>query len=505
MIEGGAAPGTAKPSELHVPRTGLRPWWPALLAAVVAIAVQAPRLSRPLDGSLASAAATYHVLFFRNWDDAGFAKLRGIPCVGIGGETIAERDPYLHHPVLTYWIGYSFRRLFGWNEAAFRLLPFLAHVLSALLLVRLAERFLAARTAALAGVLFAIWPLSLLYGAMPNPESTVLLFLLLGFLNHVRVLETGSTRGRWFRLLSFAIGCQIDWQVSFLAPALLVFELLLPKPRRLGEVFWLFVAGGLSLLLLLLYFLWAMESVGALGEHVLRTAAVTLTGQKGNRSFEGFLEIQRGIVSSMVGLPAVLILLLLFVAGVLRPARLRSLKGALVVASFVPFLLNFALFRVPAYDHEFYWMPGMIGLCLGSATALEGLHARSLVLGAGAELLLAGSLVWLSLAAEHKAASLPLPYREVAALLDRFAVPEDLVLTPERVGPAMFYAKVRLYEGVTSVAMIEDALKRRRHYRKLHVFLNIEKSAQYQDMVWWLDKAGAPNDHPGIRGWILRE
>lgn len=496
MSEGAATPPAAPPSRQLLAG--------ALTAGLLAALVVVPRLDQPLDGSLASAAANYHVLFFRNWDEAGFAALSGIPCVGIGGATVAERDPYLHHPVLTYWIGYAARRALGWREGAFRLLPGIATILSAVLTVLLAGRLVGPFHAFLAGIIFLSMPLVVAFGTMPNPEASVVLALLTGFLLHARLRERPG-KGRSFALYAaFFVGCQLDWQVYFLAPALVVREWCRPREeRRLRAPLVLFPLGVAAFTLTCAHFAFGFGDAAALQEHVAKTLGATVGGAAGH-TLEAFLANQAKTWLQYLGWPVLLAVASLIGAGILsRRARAAHAAGPLLALS-VPVVLNLGLFRTPSFDHDFYWMPAMVVLPAAIAVALGRLSARWPLAWLAAALLVVGGNVFLALKNEVAARAIT-PWSELAVMVDRLAEPEDLVLTPEPWGPTMFYAKARFYERVQDLQTIQQALERRRYFKKLHVFMWAAHRDRYAGMSGWLDQNARANDHPlaGIRGWTL--
>jgi hypothetical protein len=474
-------------------------------AALLVLLVLGPRSDRPVDRGIAGSLFSYQTLFARNWDEAGFRALLGIPCVGAGGSTVAERWPYLHHPVLSYWAIYASRQALGWTERAFRIPSMLAMALAAGALVALAARRIGFSAALVTTAFIATSPLTLLYGDLPNPEPFVLAALAGGFLLRERTRETA---GRGLLLaIAFAVGCQFDWQVYFLVPALFVQELLRPRgTRRFRDLFPMLGAVLPALLLTLGHFAVAMGGVDALRDHVLRTALVTLRGGT-DRSFGGWLEHQRVVLDVDLGWTAAALLAAGLLIGLARPRMLQTEAGALVVASFVPLVLNHALFRVPAYDHRFYWMPALVGLPLLAGVLFQGLSLHRPVLAASAlVLLLAGNLVtgYRGEALRDAARDPMHDHRVVAALVDRFADSSDLVLTPEALGPAMFYARARFYDTIDTAAKVQAILERPRAGRVVWVFFKEENLARHAELAAWLGEHGHEVWHPGIKAWRLR-
>ncbi len=464
-----------------------------------ALLLHAPRLNRPFAPDIASAAATYQILFARNWDEAGFAELRGVPCVGQPSGGVAERAPYLHHPVLSYWIAYALRCTFGWHEWVFRLLPFVGLVIAALLVTAVGLRVLGAIGAFLAGCCFLLSPGVFRYGDMPNPESLVLCFLLAGWLLHERIREN-PTRAR--KLVFFAVafcGMLVDWQVFFLAPTLLLGEALRPAAQRRWReallALWCCLA---ALLLTLAHFTWGTGSIEFLGTELASTMQRTLGGR--GTGFLAFITAQgRSLVHCMgVGLLLAGALLL----GLVLTGRASGERSRAAVALALPALLSVLCFRGPALDHAFWWMPASAFFALaGGWLLVKLLHVRAL-LGALACALLLGSLALDSRAGERHLGMPKGWYQDVAALVDRFAQPGDVVLTPDPFGPALFYTRTRVYENINTPQQLLLVQQRVRSGR-VHMFMLLTTAPAHRELCAWLDAHAHRTPHPGVLHWTL--
>lgn len=472
-----------------------------MLVAVFAAALllHAPRIDRPFAPDIASAAATYQVLFARNWDEAGFAALRGVPCVGAAEGGVAEREPYLHHPVLSYWMAYGLRCAFGWNEWVFRLLPFAALITAALLTTAVGLRVLGSVGAFLAGCAFVLSPGVFRYGDMPNPESLVLCFLLGGWLLHERIRENPTRRRKAaFFVLAFC-GMLVDWQVFFLVPTLLLGEALRPAiERRWREALLLSLCCALALLVTLVHFAWGVGSLEFLGAELVKTVQHTLGGR--SASLTQFAAAQGKALLTTMG-AGLLAAGALFLLAVLT-GRARAERSRAAVALLLPALLSVLCFRGPALDHPFWWMPaaGFFALA-GGWLLLKILHLRALP-GVLACVFLLGSLA-LASRADERHLELPVAwYEDVGALVDRFAQPGDVALTPEPFGPALFYARTRIYENIDSVAKLEDVRQRVRH-GQVHVFMLKKSARTHAALVAWLDAHAHKTPHPGVLHWTL--
>ncbi len=471
-----------------------------LLILVAALAIHAPRLDRPFGPGLASAAASYQILFARHWDEAGFLALNGVPCVGPSGGTLSERHPYLHHPVLSYWMAYGVRLLAGWDEWVFRLLPFLGTVTSALLLGAITRRLLGSLAALLAGWIFLLTPMVFVFGDMPNPETLVLASLLGGWLLHERVRER-PTRGR--KLLFFAvagIGMLIDWQAHFLVLALLAGEWLRPQhERRWREAVLLLPLSALAVLLLGAWGAAALGSVEALMEHVGAAARTPLVD--GAASIGTFLFAQGRALLATMGWPLVLAGVVVLAAALTGRAGAPRLRAAALLL--VPALVSVLLFRGPAFDHPFWWMPATGFFAFSGAWLLGRLLDARPFAGVLVTAALCGSLALISFAQQRVVDPPGEHFRNIGLLVNRFSAPGDIIITPESFGPALFYTERRIYENLSTVPAIES-INAEATPRPVHVAMLLASAPAHRALIAWLDAHGARTPHPGVLHWTLR-
>lgn len=480
----------------------------ALAAAALTAVLHGPRLSRPLERSVASANTTYMVMFARNWDRVGFGALRGVPTVGTAGDTAAQRGPYLHHPPLSYWLMYAARRLLGWNEAAFRLVPFLALVAAAGLTVLLAGRLAAPWPAVAAGALLPATGMAFGFGLMPGTESLVLLVLVGGSLCWLRQLEAPRRRRRLLLWGILVAGCLVDWQAAFLVPALLVAALLMrDRGAGLREAALLVPVAAGAYVVFLAWGAWALGAgpVAVLAElwHTA-LAAAGVQGPAGDGT--SFLANQLKTWRQYLGWPLMAVAAGMVLWGLLRPRGLRGRSGALLAGLALPVVLSMGIFREPAWDHDFYWMPVLAVLPAAFAVAVTGLWRRKPAIAA---LVVAVVFTWsgaLDLLHEQETAS---PYyRDLGRLINKVATEDDLVFAPEGDGPAMFYTSARLWELGDDPQVLQRALDMRERgeaaFDRLIVYLHTWSLEGRPELLAWLDARGERRDFPSAVMWEVR-
>ena len=477
----------------------------ALLAMLFAGVLHGPRIGAPLETSLASESTTYMVLFFRNWDHLGWWTLRGVPTVGLAGANLQTREPYVHHPPAGYWLIYLSRSLGGWNEAAFRLVPFLATVLAAGLVTLLAGRFVPAPSALLAGLFYPVLGIVFAFGLMTNTDPLSVALILAGLLAWLRFRERPG-RARWWAVALLAFGAAwIEWQATFFVPAILLAEWLTPAAsRRLRP--------ALALLLPLLVGAlvlgaWYAAAWGSLPGFATEIAAVARGAMKGrpDATWPTFFANQVEAWRQYLGWPALAFTAALLLLAALRPRILRTPQGRCLAALLLPALLAVALFRSASFDHGFFWLPIAAFLPVALAVAHAALARRHPTVAILLVLTLFASSAWLDLRHDHRTRKAT--YRDLGTLVNRVAPADALVLTAEPFGPAAFYTRAHLRSGITRPALIETALALRARpdadFSRILVLMLPSSVAQHPDLVAWLAAHAQELPLSGARGWVV--
>lgn len=221
----------------------------ARLAACAVFALLLPRLDMPWGTDLASVNGGFYMLSeMRAFEAAGWSNLAGIPHLGSLPTEPPIGNPYVHHPPGWPALLFATTRLTGLDPWGLRLLPALAAAATAGLLTW----WLLVRGAPIAVTLLVVLsrPILHLYGPMPNPESIVALLIVSGLL-----LDEKRREGRGWALPALlavvAVAPWMDWQGAFLVPAIWLRSAVERRPWRRwkAEIAIAFV-GTVSLLLL---------------------------------------------------------------------------------------------------------------------------------------------------------------------------------------------------------------------------------------------------------------
>jgi hypothetical protein len=294
---------------------------------------------------------------------------------------------YVRHPVLFRGFVHAAARVFGRDERGLRWPPTLFAALGAALLVALA----APRTGvapAFAGALVALAaPMGWQFGRLPNYEPYVAALLLGGLLLH-RARRAGPAAGYWPVYVLFLLGTQTTHPAYFLAPALWVYELLLPRgERRLGRTLWLLPLGVAGFAANCVYVGAVLQRAPwEIVRELLGTAQIAPT----RAALEGAglsAAWMQGLKHAWAGYG---------VAGVLAVSAAAALglrRGggegrAVAAALWVPALLHASLFQYHAAVHEFWWYYALAGVGYAAAVvvaaAARGGSASRRALAAGA-------------------------------------------------------------------------------------------------------------------------
>lgn len=336
-----------------------------VLAALTAFALLLPRLDTPWGTDLASVNGGFYMLSeMRAFETAGWSNLAGIPHLGSLPTDPPIGNPYVHHPPGWPALLFAVTRLTGLEPWGLRLLPALAAAATTGLLTW----WLLGRGAPVTVTLLVVLsrPILHLYGPMPNPESIVALLLVSGLL-----LDEKRREGRGWALPALlavvAVAPWMDWQGAFLVPAIWLRTAVDRRSRqRWTAEIAVAVAGTVSLLLLVS---WLGHAVGHL-DGVRRA----LLGGDANPDLSdsvlvtGFRHMAHVAVGSTHAFPtldiaawwstigshfATMIGSWVLIAGFFVFGRRGHDVGRLAALA-LPGVLNIALFRLHAANHDFW-------------------------------------------------------------------------------------------------------------------------------------------------------
>jgi hypothetical protein len=436
-------------------RTGL-----VLLIVVLGFGWHLAALDQPWDRSQGAINGSWYLAQpVRYWDWFGFEAVRGMPLLAALPTTPASGMAYTHHPPGFPWLGYAAVRFLGdRSERAFRLLPAACSALCGGLIVLLALRRGSFAFAAGCGFVWLVLPMSLLYGAMVNPESATLFFMLATFVLHDR-LRAAPWPLYAAPVVSQFLAGQMDWQGHFAVPAIFAWELARRRgDRRIRRVFALGVASVASafvVVVLIGFFVdtevraYDLARAGAGGPapafepgRIFRYAAAGVHDAVATSS--GSLE--KGVTWAAWAAPlrenvaafftwgAVA---LVAIGAVLAPF-LRTPALVLGLVLLLPGLLNIVVFRAHAW-HEFWLWYATPGVAMLVPEVLRLVLRRPILVAAGLAVV-AGWCAWS--ARDVIARWRTTDVRDAGRELDQLATrPDDILVLDLRFAQVTYYAR----------------------------------------------------------------
>ncbi len=167
--------------------------------------------------------------FARNFLRYPFDAHRGMPVIAAGTSLpdVDHRSIYATHPPALVWLVAGSFALIGESEAAARLVPILASLLSLPLFVWIVARAYGHRVALVSAAFYSVMPMSVYFGRMVNHEP-VCLACMLAVVAGTIVLSDGAASGRrrvtaWFAWASgMLVGVWTDWPMSLFAGLLML-------------------------------------------------------------------------------------------------------------------------------------------------------------------------------------------------------------------------------------------------------------------------------------------
>ena len=325
-----------------------RPWFLAVCAALVVLALHVPRLDEPFDSSLAGTnGGRFQGAIQRTWQQGDFFAIGGRPVLRPLPTDPPDGPTYANHPPLFHWVTRVAVRLLGYRERALRLWPVLCAALSGALLTGFATRQLGIVGGLATAGAFATSPMCWYYGRMPNYESPVLALSLAAVL----LASRGATASA---ALLLAIATLHDWAAGFVLAGLPLLRganrdsAASPRVYRAPVL----AVGSAALAYFILLAVWEGGPEPAWGRII--AAAGVAAGPAWTHGTD-FLEAQLEHLVFLFGWPgAVTGLVAVPVAAVAALKSRSPVAGQILLWSMVT-AINLGLFPARAFNHGFWW------------------------------------------------------------------------------------------------------------------------------------------------------
>lgn len=293
-----------------------------------------------------------------------------------------DRVALAHYPPMLSLTLYAGYRILGESPATTRLVPIIATLLMLTILFFTVRLFAGAWTALTAVFLYALSPVILAYGQMPDTIIFIMLFFMLALYCYLRWDADGGAWRLAGVFLFTAAGCSYGWFAYFVVPALLSHHLL---TRRL-RISWPFFFGlpfvaGLCVASFVVYLLRAIGPDALndwLHAYALRGGKdVVINGTHYPITLFQFFKTMLLRVAFHFTWP-VFLAALIWLAGLKRGAPWRGDRPAVmaVAAMSVFAVCPYIIFRQGAYVHGFYMF--LVGPAVCTAAAIVIVRAFSL-------------------------------------------------------------------------------------------------------------------------------
>lgn len=317
----------------------------------------------------------------RNYALYGAAELGYMQVINRGPATPDTYDYYVHHPPLIVWTGQALTEVAGRHddgrphEAVIRLVSIYATMISVVALYVLARRLYGVRSALWITALYALTPMMLYFGRMPNHEPLALGFILpfaAVFVNWMR----GATWARWGLMAVLAgFAMWTAWASAFLFAGLGLATLIVGGNRQRVQMVLLGVVTLAMTAAVPLFY--EMQHPGAIDD--LRNVFTFRSGGAASRDSAAFTlgDFLATQLSHVLPLMSLLVIVPGSVGLWIVTRRRKGLERALILGLVGGALLYLLVFRNAHYIHDYYkiyWMPGMV---LAAAVAIAaGLKTR---------------------------------------------------------------------------------------------------------------------------------
>ena len=319
-------------------------------------------------GALTTHMTAYGENYGRSWDGFGFGRSLGVPLVLTVGETALEREPYTHFPAMGWWPQYLSRHLIGRSTLSHRLPGILFSLLGILMLAMIVGRKSHPGYAVLFAVLTILVPTVSAYASLSGVEPVAMFSVAAFLILWMSAWDRGIERSRWWLYGAFFLGGLITWQFYFVAPGLLLAELLTGRrAASMGVVWRLFPVGVLAFLVVMAHLVigaGSLEHVWQDMVHTIRNASSDGIGMGGDVGERGrFLTrlpmmMQRnwGMLIAPLALGGMMMSLL---SKKMRSDSVTYVAWVLTVVG----ALNVLLFNGRSSTHDYYYL--MMGPALG--------------------------------------------------------------------------------------------------------------------------------------------
>jgi hypothetical protein len=399
-----------------------------VLVLVAAAGFRLLTIDRPFRYDEEATGSFYGVLA-RNQLRFPLSETRGIPVETVGQSPDHALRYYPDHPPLVPWLIVPLYMLFGVGAWQTRLPSATATVAAVYVLYRLLLRHGGKRLALLGASLFALMPMTLYFGGMPEVVGMPLvLFTLVAIGAYVALHEQPGLRRLLYLISAFSLAGLSDWPAFLIVPIFVVHWFATPRRREWQWIVGFGAAASVLFLLLDVYIAWATGSPWTwMVPLVAHRSAIGEAASFTAREWLSTAWTYNWRLHTVPVLAASAVWLLTSQWRHTSDDRVRTFARIVMAWG----VLHVAVGREGVFTHRWWWWPLTPGLAVTAALAFEQLlvTTRSWRVGHAASpaaaLLVAGFGAW----------TVTTAYRELTPPASTTLTTEDLGLAIQAAAP----------------------------------------------------------------------
>ncbi|MEM9951452.1 MAG: glycosyltransferase family 39 protein [Chloroflexota bacterium] len=281
-------------------------------------------------------------------------------------ESVEQLNPYSHHPPLVVWLPYVVTQFAGFNEVAIRFIFKATMLIAIAVFYTLARRLFDKTVAFWATLLFALTPMNSFFhaGLAHEPIATMSLLLYATiFINWLRQ----PTGARYIGLICTAILSVFSaWSAVIFVGVIGIYGMLVGNwKHRIGVIGLGFVSITSIMVMLLLYELWAPNSIERLINVFFYRSSASISGSETETiTVIGWL---LNFFHHMFFYATAALFLMGFGGFALMKRYSNRMTRGFTIALLIAGLLYLLVFRNAGYNHIYYKAFTLPALCITSA------------------------------------------------------------------------------------------------------------------------------------------
>jgi 4-amino-4-deoxy-L-arabinose transferase-like glycosyltransferase len=351
---------------------------------------------------------------------------------------------YVNHPPLLVWVTALFETVFGAREMSARLVSIFSTMVSVAAFYVLCRRLYGYTHGLVCATLYALTPMIIYFGRMPNHEPLSLAFLMLFGAVFVGWMQQPTRRRWWAMAVLGFVAVWTAWASLFVILALCAFGLWAAKPAQRWQLLGL---GGVGVLALVsIVFFYSLQYPDTLNRLLYAFSWRTSTRSEVSESFT-FLQFSGETLVHLIADCTLALVVLAFIGFVPALCQGSRLNQAVLLALGAAGLGYNLVFRSASYVHDYYKIYLLPFLAIAAACAVvyafRSHRLRRFVEPALIALLLVSTVTAVLISSKWYAPSRDELILQMADLIAAHTAPADTVFTNLTFNPPLEYYAFR--------------------------------------------------------------